>query len=316
MPVFSDECYVEFTWEGRGRSILEHGLDGVVAVHSLSKRSNLAGGRIGFYAGDPDLVHYLQEVRKHVGMMVPGPAQAAGVVALDDDAHVGVQRDRYRRRLARMAEVLGAWTGETIPLPAGGFYLWFPVDDDWAFTERLAAEGGAIVAPGEFYGAPGPRARRRGAARRSDRAGGVAVGGVTVRRTGVQVAGVVLIVAGVVVGALLWLAAGRRYDDAVADLAPVPLGCTTTLVVRPHRDVHVLRRDEGRDRRDRRRLRHRRPGLRRRRRRRAPGGSRAGRRAAVTRSTSTAPTARRTTGPGDGASACAPPRSTSPATTS
>jgi succinyldiaminopimelate transaminase len=155
VPVFSDECYVEYTWDGPGRSILEHGLDGVVAVHSLSKRSNLAGGRIGFYAGDPELVHYLQEVRKHVGMMVPGPAQAAGVVALDDDDHVAVQRARYRRRLERMAAILGAWTGVPIPLPAGGFYLWLGVDEDWAFTERLAAEGGAIVAPGEFYGAPG-----------------------------------------------------------------------------------------------------------------------------------------------------------------
>ena len=151
-PVFSDECYVEFTWDGPGRSILEHGLDGVVAVHSLSKRSNLAGGRVGFYAGDPELVHYLQEVRKHVGMMVPGPAQAAGVVALDDDAHVEVQRRRYRHRLERMAEILGAWSGQQIPLPAGGFYLWFPVGDGWAFAERLAAEGGAIVSPGEFYG--------------------------------------------------------------------------------------------------------------------------------------------------------------------
>jgi succinyldiaminopimelate transaminase len=155
VPVFSDECYVEFTWDGPGRSILEHGLEGVVAVHSLSKRSNLAGARIAFYAGDPELVHYLQEVRKHVGMMVPGPAQAAGVVALDDDEHVAVQRDRYRRRLERMAAILGAWTGVPVALPAGGFYLWFPVADDWAFTERLAAEGGAIVAPGEFYGAPG-----------------------------------------------------------------------------------------------------------------------------------------------------------------
>ena len=104
MPVFSDECYCEFTWEGRARSILEHGLDGVVAVHSLSKRSNLAGLRVGFYAGDAELVEYLKEVRKHVGMLVPGPAQAAGVVALDDDAHVAVQRDRYRERL----DVLGA----------------------------------------------------------------------------------------------------------------------------------------------------------------------------------------------------------------
>ena len=155
VPVFSDECYVEFTWSGRGRSILEHGVDGVVAVHSLSKRSNLAGVRVGFYAGDPALVRYLQEVRKHVGMMVPGPAQAAGVVALDDDDHVELQRRRYRRRLERAAEILGAWTDRSVALPAGGFYLWFAVDDGWSFTEGLAAEGGALVSPGEFYGSNG-----------------------------------------------------------------------------------------------------------------------------------------------------------------
>jgi succinyldiaminopimelate transaminase len=155
VPVFSDECYVEFTWNGPGRTILEHGLDGVVAVHSLSKRSNLAGVRIGFYAGDADLVHYLQEVRKHVGMMVPGPAQAAGIVALDDDTHVAIQRERYLRRLERVADVLGRWSGSEIGLPDGGFYLWFDAGDGWAFTERLAAEGGALVSPGDFYGAGG-----------------------------------------------------------------------------------------------------------------------------------------------------------------
>ena len=152
VPVFSDECYVEFTWDGPGRTILAEGLDGVVAVHSLSKRSNLAGVRVGFYAGDAELVHYLQEVRKHVGMMVPGPAQAAGVVALDDDAHVAVQRDRYRRRLDRMASGLSDWLGTDVPLPGGGFYLWLDVGDGWAFTERLAKEAGALVSPGEFYG--------------------------------------------------------------------------------------------------------------------------------------------------------------------
>jgi len=152
VPVFSDECYVEFTWDGPLASILQHGRDGVVAVHSLSKRSNLAGARLGFYAGDHELVDYLQQVRKHVGMMVPGPTQAAGVVALNDDAHVTEQRERYRRRLQRTAEILGAWTGAAVPLPAGAFYLWFDVGDGWAFAEKLAADGGAIVSPGEFYG--------------------------------------------------------------------------------------------------------------------------------------------------------------------
>lgn len=155
VPVFSDECYVEFTWEGRPRTVLEQGIDGVVAVHSLSKRSNLAGLRVGFYAGDEELVTYLKEVRKHVGMLVPGPAQAAGVVALADDEHVQVQRDRYRRRLERMAGVLTKWSGIEVPLPAGGFYLWFDAADGWAFAERLAVEGGALVSPGDFYGSGG-----------------------------------------------------------------------------------------------------------------------------------------------------------------
>lgn len=155
VPVVSDECYAEFTWQGPPRTILSEGFDGVVALHSLSKRSNLAGLRVGFYAGDAALVHYLREVRKHAGLMVPGPAQAAGAVALDDDASVAVQAATYRQRLARTAEVLSRWSGIDIPLPAGGFYLWFDAGDGWAFAERLAREGGALVSPGDFYGAGG-----------------------------------------------------------------------------------------------------------------------------------------------------------------
>ncbi|HEX9258470.1 MAG TPA: aminotransferase class I/II-fold pyridoxal phosphate-dependent enzyme, partial [Acidimicrobiales bacterium] len=147
-----DECYVEFTWDGPPRTILQHGVTGVVAVHSLSKRSNLAGLRVGFYAGDPELVGYLKEVRKHVGMMVPGPAQAAGAAALDDDGHVEQQRRRYRARLDRMAQALSTWADVEVALPAGGFYLWADVGDGWAFAEKLAHAGGALVSPGEFYG--------------------------------------------------------------------------------------------------------------------------------------------------------------------
>ena len=155
VPVFSDECYVEFTWARQPDSILQHGLDGVVALHSLSKRSNLAGLRVGFYAGDKDIVNYLKEVRKHVGMLVPGPAQSAAVVALNDDAHVVVQREVYKHRLEMMASVLTNWSGIDIQLPNGGFYLWFDAKDGWAFAERLAREGGALVSPGDFYGAGG-----------------------------------------------------------------------------------------------------------------------------------------------------------------
>ena len=155
IPVFSDECYAEFTWGTAPQSILQHGLDGVIAVHSLSKRSNLAGVRVGFYSGDAEIVEYLKEVRKHAGFMVPGPAQAAGVAALDDDEHVRVQRDRYLSRLEMMAKTLTAWSGIDIALPAGGFYLWFNAGDAWEFTEKLAREGGALVSPGDFYGAGG-----------------------------------------------------------------------------------------------------------------------------------------------------------------
>ncbi len=156
VPVFSDECYVEFTWASRPRTILEHGTDGVVAVHSLSKRSNLAGLRAGFYAGDPTLTRYLSEVRKHAGLLVPGPVQHAAAVALDDDSHVDLQRAVYDERLQRFAEIL-VDLGAGVTMPDGGFYLWAtaPGGDAWAFTELLAGEGGCLVSPGDLYGPPG-----------------------------------------------------------------------------------------------------------------------------------------------------------------
>ena len=164
VPVFSDECYAEFTWDAAPATIVEHGCQGVVAVHSLSKRSNLAGARVGVYAGDPELVAYLGEVRKHAGLMVPGPVQAAAVVAWDDDAHVEEQRGRYRRRLERLARILTGAGLDAAP-PAGGFYLWVPVPGwaheagaargrpgAWALAEALAEAAGVVVSPGEFYG--------------------------------------------------------------------------------------------------------------------------------------------------------------------
>lgn len=161
VPVFSDECYAEYTWDGPPRTVLGHGggpdgLQGVVAVHSLSKRSNLAGMRVGWYAGDPTLVGYLREVRKHAGLMVPGPVQRAAVVALGDQAHVSEQRERYLARL-RAAQSLFASIGAPTDLPGGGFYLWVPVPggDEWAFTNWLAANGGMLVSPGSFYGTGG-----------------------------------------------------------------------------------------------------------------------------------------------------------------
>lgn len=153
VPVFSDECYIEFTWVGDRRTILSSGTDGVVAVHSLSKRSNLAGARAGCYAGDPELVGYLSEVRKHLGLMVPGPIQAAAIAAWADDDHVDVQAARYRTRLERLIGQLGR-LGIAAVMPEGAFYLWVPAPggDAWALAQRLAADVGMVVSPGEFYG--------------------------------------------------------------------------------------------------------------------------------------------------------------------
>ena len=156
VPVLSDECYAEFTWTGGPTTILRSGTEGVLAVHSLSKRDNFAGARIGFYAGDAGLVDYLREVRKHAGLMPPGPVQAAAIVALEDDAHVDAQRDRYLRRLRRLQQVLAA-AGYPCELPDGAFYLWAPAPggDAWAAARDLAARAGIVVSPGEFYGPAG-----------------------------------------------------------------------------------------------------------------------------------------------------------------
>jgi succinyldiaminopimelate transaminase len=167
--VASDECYTEFTWSAAPQTILSSGAEGVIAVHSLSKRSNLAGCRAGFFAGDAETVGFLASVRRHAGLMVPGPVQAAAAAALGDDEHVEVQRGRYRRRLERLSEVLEK-AGVPAPLPDGAFYLWVPVPGwaeneareqgaagtgAWVFTRALAEAGGMLVSPGDFYGEDG-----------------------------------------------------------------------------------------------------------------------------------------------------------------
>ena len=154
--VASDECYAEFTWAGPPRSILEHGSDGVLAVHSSSKSSNLAGLRAGFYAGDEELVNFLKSVRQHAGFMVPAPVQAAVAVAYDDDEHVTLQRERYRSRLTMMSEALTDY-GVRAPMPEGAFYLWCSKEglDGWALASEIAERSALVVSPGELYGDDG-----------------------------------------------------------------------------------------------------------------------------------------------------------------
>jgi succinyldiaminopimelate transaminase len=154
--VASDECYAEYTWTGAARTILEHGAAGVLAVHSASKRSNLAGLRAGFYAGDPETVAYLRAVRQHAGFMVAGPVQAAVALAYGDDEHVARQRATYRARLEALAEALRQW-GADAPAPDGTFYLWCSREgeDGWSLAAALAEAAGLVVSPGEFYGEAG-----------------------------------------------------------------------------------------------------------------------------------------------------------------
>jgi aspartate/methionine/tyrosine aminotransferase len=157
--VASDECYAEFTWDADGNpaspaTALASGSDGVLAVHSLSKRSNMAGLRAGFVAGDPSLVAYLGELRKHAGLMMPAPVQAAGAAALADDEHVEVQRGRYARRRSMAIAALEA-AGLRHDGGTSAFYLWLRTaegeTDGWQLARRLA-ETGLLVAPGDLYG--------------------------------------------------------------------------------------------------------------------------------------------------------------------
>ncbi|WP_136518812.1 succinyldiaminopimelate transaminase [Cellulomonas telluris] len=163
--VASDECYAELAWDEPWASsgvpsvldprVSGGDLTGLLAAYSLSKQSNLAGYRAAFLAGDPALVAGLLETRKHAGMIVPAPVQAAMAVALGDDAHVSEQRERYRRRRSVLrAGFEGA--GYVVDHSHAGLYLWVrpegPRQDAWRTVADLAGLG-ILVAPGSFYGA-------------------------------------------------------------------------------------------------------------------------------------------------------------------
>ena len=155
--VVSDECYLEFGNSVKPQSILKF-TDGdnknVLAVHSLSKRSSMAGYRAAFVVGDPQLIATILEVRKHAGMMVPLPVQKAMIAALSDDLHVQEQRDRYNSRKAILTPALMA-AGFRIEHSEAGLYLWATRDEEcWKSVDWLASLG-IITTPGIFYGEPG-----------------------------------------------------------------------------------------------------------------------------------------------------------------
>jgi succinyldiaminopimelate transaminase len=159
--VVSDECYLGLGWDQQPYSVLDPEVSGgdhtgLLAAHSLSKSSSLAGYRAGFVTGDPAVVAELLAVRKHAGMMVPGPVQAAMVAALDDDEHEVAQRERYARRRATLLAALGQ-SGFTVEHSEAGLYLWATRDEPCRDTVDWLARRGILVAPGDFYGAGGAR---------------------------------------------------------------------------------------------------------------------------------------------------------------
>ncbi|UYM06198.1 succinyldiaminopimelate transaminase [Solicola gregarius] len=160
--VVSDECYLECAWEGEPPvSVLDEevsggSFDGILAVHSLSKRSNLAGYRGGFAVGDPRVIAELLAVRKNLGLMMPGPQQGALVAALEDDSHVDAQRARYADRRKRLRAAFES-AGFRIDHSEGALYLWATRAEPCLETVAALAERGILVAPGDFYGASGAR---------------------------------------------------------------------------------------------------------------------------------------------------------------
>ena len=158
----SDECYLDLGFDAVPVSVLHPQVcdgshAGLLAVFSLSKRSNLAGYRAGFVTGDPGLVAALLEVRKHAGLIVPAPVQAAMTAALADDAHAAEQHARYagRRAVLRPALEQAGWA---VTHSEAGLYLWasHPDYDCWESVGVLS-EHGILVSPGEFYGPAGAR---------------------------------------------------------------------------------------------------------------------------------------------------------------
>jgi succinyldiaminopimelate transaminase len=160
--VASDECYAELGWDGQEvPSILDPRVsggshEGLLAVYSLSKQSNLAGYRAAFVAGDRALVGRLLAIRKHAGMIVPWPVQQAMIAALDDDAHVADQRARYAARRAALLDGLREG-GFAVDDSHAGLYLWATRDEPAHATVDLLADRGILVAPGSFYGTAGVR---------------------------------------------------------------------------------------------------------------------------------------------------------------
>jgi len=152
--VFADECYCEIYSEHVPPGMLEaSGPDfaNVVVFHSLSKRSNLPGLRVGFAAGDRRFLGSYLELRNVAAPQVPTPAQYVAIAAYGDEVHVQENRTLYSAKFDLADQIIGGRYG--YERPDGGFFLWLDVSKQGgseAVTKRLWAEAGVRVVPGRY----------------------------------------------------------------------------------------------------------------------------------------------------------------------
>ena len=152
--VFADECYCEIYSEHAPPGMLEaSGPDfaNVVVFHSLSKRSNLPGLRVGFAAGDRRFLAPYLELRNVAAPQVPTPSQHVAIAAYGDEAHVRENRTLYSAKFDLADQIIGSRYG--YERPAGGFFLWLDVSKQGGseiVTKRLWAEAGVRVVPGRY----------------------------------------------------------------------------------------------------------------------------------------------------------------------
>ena len=155
--VASDECYISFAKGAKSILAVANGNNtNLISVHSLSKRSNLAGYRAAFVVGDSKLIAQIREIRKHAGMMVPLPVQKAMVAALSDETHVSEQENRYNQRRAILKAALEK-SGFKIEFSEAGLYIWCTRNEDCWSTVDWFADRGVLVTPGVFYGEQGSK---------------------------------------------------------------------------------------------------------------------------------------------------------------
>jgi LL-diaminopimelate aminotransferase len=145
--IASDECYSEMYDKRVPQSILQYAREGIIVFQSLSKRSNMTGWRVGFMAGDPEIIKTFLSAKENMDSGCCNFIQKAAAAALGDEAHVAAMRKDYAEKRCIMKEALGA-IGLREGYAEGTFYIWQPVPEGMKsldFASRLLEEDCALV---------------------------------------------------------------------------------------------------------------------------------------------------------------------------